>query len=105
MSSNTFRRRVTMLSKKRSLVGVNLTIFALFCLACAALLTIDPQVRPALTFGLGSNVLGIALGLAFWTVLTAAAAAAPVEMPRGIKAVSYTHLRAHETDSYLVCRL
>ena len=21
------------------------------------------------------------------------------------KAVSYTHLRAHETDSYLVCRL
>ena len=23
----------------------------------------------------------------------------------GIKAVSYTHLRAHETDSYLVCRL
>src|SRR5665647_3978999 len=24
---------------------------------------------------------------------------------RSIKAVSYTHLRAHETDSYLVCRL
>ena len=23
----------------------------------------------------------------------------------GIVAVSYTHLRAHETDSYLVCRL
>ena len=23
----------------------------------------------------------------------------------GSKAVSYTHLRAHETDSYLVCRL
>ena len=23
----------------------------------------------------------------------------------GPKAVSYTHLRAHETDSYLVCRL
>src|SRR5680860_1753779 len=23
----------------------------------------------------------------------------------GMKAVSYTHLRAHETDSYLVCRL
>src|SRR5665647_2892568 len=23
----------------------------------------------------------------------------------GYKAVSYTHLRAHETDSYLVCRL
>ena len=22
-----------------------------------------------------------------------------------MKAVSYTHLRAHETDSYLVCRL
>ena len=22
-----------------------------------------------------------------------------------IRAVSYTHLRAHETDSYLVCRL
>ena len=22
-----------------------------------------------------------------------------------LKAVSYTHLRAHETDSYLVCRL
>src|SRR5664279_1624553 len=26
-------------------------------------------------------------------------------MPEGAKAVSYTHLRAHETDSYLVCRL
>ena len=25
--------------------------------------------------------------------------------PIGIYAVSYTHLRAHETDSYLVCRL
>src|SRR5665647_1699346 len=25
--------------------------------------------------------------------------------PPGISAVSYTHLRAHETDSYLVCRL
>ena len=25
--------------------------------------------------------------------------------PKPIKAVSYTHLRAHETDSYLVCRL
>src|SRR5665647_3810879 len=24
---------------------------------------------------------------------------------RGAKPVSYTHLRAHETDSYLVCRL
>ena len=24
---------------------------------------------------------------------------------RGIFPVSYTHLRAHETDSYLVCRL
>ena len=23
----------------------------------------------------------------------------------GVMAVSYTHLRAHETDSYLVCRL
>src|SRR5680860_1891619 len=23
----------------------------------------------------------------------------------GVRAVSYTHLRAHETDSYLVCRL
>ena len=26
-------------------------------------------------------------------------------MKATIKAVSYTHLRAHETDSYLVCRL
>src|SRR5680860_1863739 len=25
--------------------------------------------------------------------------------PCGTPAVSYTHLRAHETDSYLVCRL
>ena len=24
---------------------------------------------------------------------------------RSVKSVSYTHLRAHETDSYLVCRL
>src|SRR5680860_7858 len=31
----------------------------------------------------------------------------PVNNPNGIRArsVSYTHLRAHETDSYLVCRL
>ena len=26
-------------------------------------------------------------------------------IPDSIEAVSYTHLRAHETDSYLVCRL
>ena len=25
--------------------------------------------------------------------------------PNGVKAVSYTHLRAHETLRYLVCRL
>src|SRR5664279_4877863 len=28
-----------------------------------------------------------------------------VTTEEGVKAVSYTHLRAHETDSYLVCRL
>ena len=28
-----------------------------------------------------------------------------VEASRTARAVSYTHLRAHETDSYLVCRL
>src|SRR5680860_141577 len=28
-----------------------------------------------------------------------------VELPEGVSPVSYTHLRAHETDSYLVCRL
>ena len=28
-----------------------------------------------------------------------------ITMPEIIDAVSYTHLRAHETDSYLVCRL
>src|SRR5680860_1750223 len=27
------------------------------------------------------------------------------QQPLGVRAVSYTHLRAHETDSYLVCRL
>src|SRR5680860_1775285 len=34
-------------------------------------------------------------------------AAAPVGgiASDGVRAVSYTHLRAHETDSYLVCRL
>ena len=26
-------------------------------------------------------------------------------VPELVTAVSYTHLRAHETDSYLVCRL
>src|SRR5665647_3817795 len=31
--------------------------------------------------------------------------ARPAATPRSKKAVSYTHLRAHETDSYLVCRL
>src|SRR5680860_1662658 len=38
-----------------------------------------------------------------------AAHAAPVSAPSGrpptSRTVSYTHLRAHETDSYLVCRL
>src|SRR5665647_384351 len=29
----------------------------------------------------------------------------PEETPITIASVSYTHLRAHETDSYLVCRL
>ena len=29
----------------------------------------------------------------------------PDSKQRQIDAVSYTHLRAHETDSYLVCRL
>src|SRR5664279_4434499 len=29
----------------------------------------------------------------------------PAPQGRGYRAVSYTHLRAHETDSYLVCRL
>ena len=28
-----------------------------------------------------------------------------VSVLTGIESVSYTHLRAHETDSYLVCRL
>ena len=31
--------------------------------------------------------------------------ALPMSMGDSYKAVSYTHLRAHETDSYLVCRL
>src|SRR5665647_3886653 len=30
---------------------------------------------------------------------------APRVLAGAIRAVSYTHLRAHETDSYLVCRL
>src|SRR5665647_1087861 len=30
---------------------------------------------------------------------------AKINILKDIKAVSYTHLRAHETDSYLVCRL
>ena len=34
------------------------------------------------------------------TVVTATQKTEP-----GAKTVSYTHLRAHETDSYLVCRL
>ena len=29
----------------------------------------------------------------------------PAHAALGIDPVSYTHLRAHETDSYLVCRL
>src|SRR5680860_1811123 len=34
-----------------------------------------------------------------------AQAAAKLNHPHIVTAVSYTHLRAHETDSYLVCRL
>src|SRR5664279_5894226 len=33
------------------------------------------------------------------------AAGARSPAPKMVNAVSYTHLRAHETDSYLVCRL
>src|SRR5665647_2054800 len=32
-------------------------------------------------------------------------AARTLASEQGVRAVSYTHLRAHETDSYLVCRL
>ena len=37
--------------------------------------------------------------------ILAAAAENEIETANRVKAVSYTHLRAHETDSYLVCRL
>src|SRR5665647_3820871 len=37
--------------------------------------------------------------------LLGSSAAADCRSRRNTEAVSYTHLRAHETDSYLVCRL
>src|SRR5665647_3169857 len=49
------------------------------------------------------------IGLAALAALTLAAPARAAEYPSRpvtlVVAVSYTHLRAHETDSYLVCRL
>ena len=53
-------------------------------------------------------VLGISLGInSYRTVLKYREKdmTNTLQQACGIVAVSYTHLRAHETDSYLVCRL
>ena len=45
------------------------------------------------------------LGIAFIQNIYGNAGMAPVMIIGSVPPVSYTHLRAHETDSYLVCRL
>src|SRR5664279_324289 len=52
--------------------------------------------RTLVTVLIGGGLLLATVGL--WQALAAEAGTDP-------KTVSYTHLRAHETDSYLVCRL
>src|SRR5665647_1377915 len=63
--------------------------------------------------GAGGRVVGLAgacRGVVLSSVQPASRAmpnsvAAPTPPGAALKPVSYTHLRAHETDSYLVCRL
>ena len=57
---------------------------------------------------LSEHVIHVVIGLSLALVFTAAVMAnQPVMLGSLVAflAVSYTHLRAHETDSYLVCRL
>src|SRR5665647_3991532 len=51
------------------------------------------------------RVLGMRFGIATVAVLIPLQVATGVALARHKGAVSYTHLRAHETDSYLVFRL
>src|SRR5665647_3974507 len=58
-----------------------------------ALKGIDVSISYAMWAGLGTAFITV-IGI-FWFK----------EPVNALKTVSYTHLRAHETDSYLVCRL
>src|SRR5680860_1108696 len=58
----------------------------------------------------GMSVSGWRYLLHLWQTLKGAVIAEGTRLhskhnPIGLRSVSYTHLRAHETDSYLVCRL
>src|SRR5680860_1232500 len=46
-----------------------------------------------------------AAGYRWWTCADCTGGSRRCRPASGIPSVSYTHLRAHETDSYLVCRL
>ena len=66
----------------------------------------NPEGEP-LTLEVNSGGGSMFAGYEIYTILKAAGIPTEVEIQSlaGSATVSYTHLRAHETDSYLVCRL
>src|SRR5664279_311040 len=77
-----------------------MTAFALTSFVSIGVITMDGCDNQQLNFGpTKGQVVGVILGAAGVLGTTAVL----IEVHH--KPVSYTHLRAHETDSYLVCRL
>ena len=83
-----------------------LPIVAIVLVLCFSIAPVSPSIL--LCFLLGAAM--IIVGIMFFT-LGAEMSMSPMGervgavLTRSRSAVSYTHLRAHETDSYLVCRL
>src|SRR5665647_3773731 len=74
---------------------------------------LDPDGTVGDTFDFNQRIISATLDLvccykintAFYEARGPSGIEALIKTVQYIKAVSYTHLRAHETDSYLVCRL
>ena len=71
----------------------------------------EGRIRAKVMLAVISIGIGLAVGLSMWRLLAGFSLyyflipGYGLAFILGRKAVSYTHLRAHETDSYLVCRL
>src|SRR5665647_3879874 len=84
----------TIAGSMMSVVGVTFSII-LVVLALASSQYTSRILRNFMRSRVTQVVLGIFAGIFTYCLIVL----------RTIRAVSYTHLRAHETDSYLVCRL